>query len=115
VVHEQYTIEVADDASSWRAGDQIVIASTDFDWTQAETFTIESADGTTINMKGDCQYTHYGEIYDGMVDMRAEVGLLTRYIINTHWLLRSAFSQGKIQKKKISPKNSKKKPKYFYA
>jgi hypothetical protein len=106
VVHEQYTIEVADDASSWRAGDQIVIASTDFDWTQAETFTIESADDTIINMKGDCQYTHYGEIYDGMVDMRAEVGLLTRYIFNTRGLLRYAPRFHREEAKKKFPQKN---------
>ena len=38
-------IEVADDVSSWRQGDQVVIASTDYDWEQAETLEVDSVDG----------------------------------------------------------------------
>jgi hypothetical protein len=82
--HAKYTIEVLDNdvSSSWRAGDQIVIASTDFAWEQAETFRIESVNGNTININGDCRYVHYGQVADGQVDMRAEVGLLTRYTLH---------------------------------
>ncbi len=34
--------------------------------------------GTTLTLKGEFKYQHYGEIYED-IDMRAEVGLLTRY------------------------------------
>ncbi len=39
------TIEVEDDASSWRPGDKVVVASTDYDWEQAETLEVVSVDG----------------------------------------------------------------------
>ena len=39
-----YTIEVQDDVD-WRQGDEIVIASTDFDWEQAEILTVDSVNG----------------------------------------------------------------------
>ncbi len=38
-------IEVEEDVSSWRPGDQVVIASTDYDWEQAETLEVDSVDG----------------------------------------------------------------------
>ncbi len=41
------TIEVEDDASSWRPGDKVVVASTDYDWEQAETLEVVSVDGNT--------------------------------------------------------------------
>ena len=34
--YTQYTIELEDDVSSWLVGDEIVIASTDYDYEQAE-------------------------------------------------------------------------------
>ena len=139
-----------DDASSWNIGDDIVIASTDFDFEQAERFKIVAVNGKEITVSGDlsknffqsfpchgsqnfcslfgnynfncktkkiavhfiltatpnspdyfgncninCKkiavyfiftltpnppdYMHYGEVYEGL-DMRAEVGMLTRNI-----------------------------------
>ncbi len=47
-----YTIEVEDDVSSWRKNDKVVIASTDFDWEQAEVLTIESVDGKYLSGLG---------------------------------------------------------------
>jgi cell surface hyaluronidase len=72
------------DATDWRAGDTIVIASTDFDYRQAEKFTIQSVSGTTVTLDKAVAYTHYGQLqtYNGRtVDERAEVGLLTRNIV----------------------------------
>ena len=113
-----------DDASSWNIGDDIVIASTDFEFEQAERFKIVAVNGKEITVSGDlsknfyqafpchgsqnfcslfgnynfnCKtkktavhfistttpnppdYVHYGEVYEGL-DMRAEVGMLTRNI-----------------------------------
>jgi len=71
-------IEVLD-ASGWRRGDEIVLASTDFDPRQAERRTIAAVDGNAITLDRPLEYMHFGEITFG-VDERGEVGLLTRNI-----------------------------------
>jgi cell migration-inducing and hyaluronan-binding protein len=71
-------IEVLD-ASGWRAGDEIVLASTDFDPRQAEKRTVAAIDGNVITLDRPLEYMHFGEITFG-VDERGEVGLLTRNI-----------------------------------
>ena len=72
------SIEVLD-ASGWRVGDEIVLASTDFDPRQAERRTIAAISGNKITLDGELDYMHFGEITFG-VDERGEVGLLTRNI-----------------------------------
>src|SRR5690606_30146191 len=72
------SIEVLD-ASGWKAGDQIVLASTDFDPRQAEKRIIRSVRGNTITLDRPLEYMHFGRITFG-VDERGEVGLLTRNV-----------------------------------
>jgi cell migration-inducing and hyaluronan-binding protein len=72
------TIEVLD-ARGWRAGDEIVLASTDFDPRQAERRTVAAVEGNAITLDRPLEYMHFGEITFG-VDERGEVGLLTRNI-----------------------------------
>ena len=67
------------DASQWQAGDEIVLASTDFDPRQAERRTIAAISGNTITLSEPLDYMHFGKITYG-VDERGEVGLLTRNI-----------------------------------
>jgi cell migration-inducing and hyaluronan-binding protein len=71
-------IEVLD-ASGWEVGDQIVLASTDFNPRQAETRFITAISGDEITLNRPLEYMHFGEITFG-VDERGEVGLLTRNI-----------------------------------
>ena len=71
-------IEVLD-ASGWRAGDEIVLASTDFDPRQAERRRISRVSGNRLTLDRPLDYMHFGEITFG-VDERGEVGLLTRNI-----------------------------------
>ncbi|HZF45353.1 MAG TPA: G8 domain-containing protein, partial [Sphingomonadaceae bacterium] len=71
-------IEVLD-ASGWRKGDEIVLASTDFDSKQAERRTITAIKGNAITLDKPLEYMHFGAITFG-VDERGEVGLLTRNI-----------------------------------
>ena len=71
-------IEVLD-ASEWRVGDEIVLASTDFNPRQAEKRRIAAISGTAITLDRPLEYMHFGEITFG-VDERGEVGLLTRNI-----------------------------------
>jgi cell migration-inducing and hyaluronan-binding protein len=72
------SIEVLD-AAGWRVGDEIVLASTDFDPRQAERRTISAIRGNRITLDKNLEYMHYGKItFD--VDERGEVGMLTRNI-----------------------------------
>ena len=71
-------IEVLD-ASQWQAGDEIVLASTDYNSRQAERRTIAAINGNRITLNAPLEYMHFGEITFG-VDERGEVGLLTRNI-----------------------------------
>ncbi len=66
-------------ASGWRVGDEIVLASTDFDPRQAETRRISAISGNTLTLDRPLEYMHFGEITFG-VDQRGEVGLLTRNV-----------------------------------
>ena len=68
------------DAKGWRIGDQIVLASTDFDPHQAERRMIAGISGNTITLDRKLDYMHYGRITFG-VDERGEVGMLTRNIL----------------------------------
>src|SRR4249920_1487355 len=72
------TIDVLN-AAQWRVGDEIVLASTDFDPRQAERRTISAISGNTITLDKKLDYMHFGKItFD--VDERGEVGMITRNI-----------------------------------
>ena len=72
------SIEVLD-AAGWRVGDEIVLASTDYDPRQAERRTISRIRGNRITLDKNLDYMHFGEVtFD--IDERGEVGLLTRNI-----------------------------------
>jgi cell migration-inducing and hyaluronan-binding protein len=73
------SIEVLN-AAGWRAGDMIVLASTDFDPHQAERRTIAAIRGNVITLDKKLDYMHFGKItFD--VDERGEVGMLSRNIV----------------------------------
>src|SRR5262245_27945467 len=66
-------------AAGWRVGDEIVLASTDFNPRQAERRTISAIRGNTITLDKNLEYMHFGKItFD--VDERGEVGMITRNI-----------------------------------
>uniref|UniRef100_A0A671TS54 Cell migration inducing hyaluronidase 1 n=1 Tax=Sparus aurata TaxID=8175 RepID=A0A671TS54_SPAAU len=76
-------LELADQPEGWRSGDRVVVASTDYSMHQAEEFTVLPCPTCTSNqvkVQGKPQFIHMGEEVDG-VDMRAEVGLLSRNIL----------------------------------
>uniref|UniRef100_W5MTF7 hyaluronoglucosaminidase n=1 Tax=Lepisosteus oculatus TaxID=7918 RepID=W5MTF7_LEPOC len=76
-------LHLNDDVQSWGPGDRIVIASTDYSMHQAEEFTLlpcPECSKKQVKIQGKPQFLHVGEIIDG-IDMRAEVGLLTRNIL----------------------------------
>jgi len=72
------SIEVLN-AAGWRAGDEIVLASTDFDPRQAERRTISAIRGNRITLDTKLDFMHFGKI-TFEVDERGEVGMLTRNI-----------------------------------
>src|SRR5215813_5359908 len=66
-------------AAGWKVGDEIVLASTDYDPRQAERRNIAAISGNTITLDKKLDYMHFGKVtFD--VDERGEVGLLTRNI-----------------------------------
>ncbi|XP_051896303.1 cell surface hyaluronidase-like isoform X2 [Pristis pectinata] len=81
-VSNSVILNLMDDATSWLPGDQIVIASTDYSMHQAEEFTLLPCPECNIYQVkiGKPRYLHMGEVVDG-IDMRAEVGLLSRNIL----------------------------------
>ena len=66
----------------WRVRDRVVIASTDFDFEQAEERTIAavSPDGTRLTLDRPLDFLHWGSALALGVDERAEVGLLNRNV-----------------------------------
>ena len=72
------SIEVLN-AAQWTVGDEIVLASTDYNPRQAERRTIAAISGNKITLDNPLTYMHFGKITFG-VDERGEVGLLTRNI-----------------------------------
>jgi cell migration-inducing and hyaluronan-binding protein len=74
---------LADDATNWAGGDRIVIASSDYEMNHAEEFvlmTCSTCSSRQVRLEGKAQYTHLGVISAQGVDMRAEVGLLSRNV-----------------------------------
>jgi cell migration-inducing and hyaluronan-binding protein len=72
------SIEVLN-ADQWKVGDEIVLASTDYNPQQAERRTISAISGNKITLDKKLDYMHFGKITFG-VDERGEVGLLSRNI-----------------------------------
>jgi G8 domain len=67
------------DAKGWKVGDEIVLASTDFDPRQAERRTIAAISSNNITLDRKLDFMHFGKITFN-VDERGEVGMLTRNI-----------------------------------
>ena len=75
------TVEPVD----WEAGDKIVLAPSGYDPMQAEMLTVQGVSGDTVRFEEPLSHLHLGQVKtfaDGTsLDMRAEVGLLTRNIV----------------------------------
>ncbi|XP_065497916.1 inactive cell surface hyaluronidase CEMIP2-like [Caloenas nicobarica] len=107
VPHNGFKVEVskgiilhlADEVTSWLPGDRIVIASTDYSMHQAEEFNLlpcPECKSNQVKIDGSPLYLHIGEVIDG-VDMRAEVGLLTRNILIQGEMEDSCYGQNQCQ------------------
>ena len=72
------------DATGWRIGQTVVIASSDYSWEHDEVRRITSVSGNGVQLNKPLAFRHWGRIqyYGGRaLDQRAEVGLLTRNIV----------------------------------
>ncbi|NXA33222.1 TMEM2 hyaluronidase, partial [Eudromia elegans] len=107
VPHNGFKVEVskgiilhlADEVTSWLPGDRIVIASTDYSMHQAEEFNLlpcTECQSNQVKIDGSPLYLHIGEVIDG-IDMRAEVGLLTRNILIQGEMEDSCYGQNQCQ------------------
>ncbi|OPJ70480.1 transmembrane protein 2-like [Patagioenas fasciata monilis] len=107
VPHNGFKVEVSkgiilhlvDEVTSWLPGDRIVIASTDYSMHQAEEFNLlpcPECKRNQVKIDGSPLYLHIGEVIDG-VDMRAEVGLLTRNILIKGEMEDSCYGQNQCQ------------------
>jgi len=80
---EDKIIDLADSASSWSVGNEIVIASSDYNMSQTERFVLldcPTCSNYQVKIKGPILYQHSGVKTSEGIDVRAEVGLLTRNI-----------------------------------
>ncbi|XP_075063891.1 cell surface hyaluronidase CEMIP2-like isoform X1 [Mixophyes fleayi] len=76
-------LTLADDVTSWLPSNRIVVASTDYSMQQAEEFNLlhcPECKNNQVKIDGTPLFLHIGQVIDG-IDMRAEVGLLTRNIL----------------------------------
>ncbi|XP_024905843.1 cell migration-inducing and hyaluronan-binding protein isoform X4 [Pteropus alecto] len=76
-------LTLEDNVQSWKPGDTLVVASTDYSMYQAEEFQVlpcRACASNQVRVAGKPMYLHMGEEVDG-VDMRAEVGLLSRNLV----------------------------------
>ncbi|XP_074956626.1 cell surface hyaluronidase CEMIP2-like isoform X2 [Phalacrocorax aristotelis] len=92
-------LHLADEVTSWLPGDRIVVASTDYSMHQAEEFNLlpcPECKSNQVKIDGSPLYLHIGEVIDG-VDMRAEVGLLTRNILIQGEMEDSCYGQNQCQ------------------
>ncbi|XP_070287607.1 cell surface hyaluronidase CEMIP2 isoform X2 [Myotis yumanensis] len=92
-------LHLLDDVGSWKPGDQIVVASTDYSMYQAEEFTLlpcPECSRFQVKVKETPQFLHMGEIIDG-VDMRAEVGILTRNVVIQGEMEDSCYGENQCQ------------------
>uniref|UniRef100_A0A9L0SBI4 hyaluronoglucosaminidase n=1 Tax=Equus caballus TaxID=9796 RepID=A0A9L0SBI4_HORSE len=92
-------LHLLDDVSSWKPGEQIVVASTDYSMYQAEEFTLlpcPECSPFQVKVKETPQFLHMGEIVDG-VDMRAEVGILTRNVVIRGEMEDSCYAENQCQ------------------
>lgn len=82
------TVKVNGTISGWRAGDEVVLASSTYDPNQAETLIISSVSGNTVTFTTALKYKHWGETETyitqsgtKILDQRTEIANLDRNIV----------------------------------
>uniref|UniRef100_A0A4X2KBB3 hyaluronoglucosaminidase n=1 Tax=Vombatus ursinus TaxID=29139 RepID=A0A4X2KBB3_VOMUR len=92
-------LHLVDDVSNWKPGDQIVVASTDYSMYQTEEFTLlpcPECNSYEVKVRETPKFLHMGEIVDG-VDMRAEVGVLSRNVVIRGEMEASCYADNQCQ------------------
>uniref|UniRef100_A0A1A8FZ47 Transmembrane protein 2 n=2 Tax=Nothobranchius korthausae TaxID=1143690 RepID=A0A1A8FZ47_9TELE len=97
---DQVVLNLQDEVhQTWKPGDVVLVASTDYSMHQAEEFTLlpcPECSSRQVRIQGKPRYNHVGEIIDG-VDMRAEVALLSRNILIYGEMENSCYGDNKCQ------------------
>ncbi len=78
------SVLLAADPTGWTVGDQLALAPSGYIPTEAEKLTITAIEGRRVSFTPALQFRHFGRlqtIAGRSVDMRAEIGLLTRNIV----------------------------------
>ncbi len=73
-----------DSAAGWQAGDRIVIATSSPDMQAYDLADIAAVNGNTIDLAAPLKHPHFGtvrQVGNRQIDVRAEVGLLSRNIV----------------------------------
>ncbi|KAL8563717.1 hypothetical protein ACOMHN_063485 [Nucella lapillus] len=78
-------LTLVDEVKSWREGDEVLLASTDYEWEQAEIRKIvrckqDDCNSRQIRVNESFTYMHYGNITQN-VDERGEVAMLSRSVV----------------------------------
>uniref|UniRef100_A0A8C8RDF3 hyaluronoglucosaminidase n=1 Tax=Pelusios castaneus TaxID=367368 RepID=A0A8C8RDF3_9SAUR len=92
-------LDLLEDVGDWEPEDQIVVASTDYSMYQAEEFTLlpcPECSRYQVKVKENPQFLHMGDVIDG-IDMRAEVGVLTRNILIKGEMEKSCYAGNQCQ------------------
>lgn len=87
------TVMSLEASPGWQVGDRLVITSTDFDLNEAEVVRVTWVSGNSVRFtpvaSTQLLHPHHGTIELGLVDERAEVGLLSHNITITSEVVRS--------------------------
>jgi cell migration-inducing and hyaluronan-binding protein len=78
------SVLLATEPTGWTVGDQLALAPSGYIPTEAEKLTITAIEGRRVSFTPALQYRHFGRVQTiagRTLDMRAEIGLLTRNIV----------------------------------
>lgn len=92
-------LNLMDDVHIWQPGDQVIVSSTDYSMYQAEEFTLlpcPECNKFQVKVKETPLFFHMGEVTDGL-DMRAEVGDLTRNIVIQGEMQKTCYGNNQCQ------------------
>lgn len=79
----------------WSVRDRVVIASTDYEMLEAEDLQLQSIAGNSVTFLPALSHHHHGVIERGLVDERAEVGLLSHNVRITSDVLKVVGAGGR--------------------
>lgn len=75
---------VVESAAGWQPGDRVVIATSSPDMKQYDVAEIAAVSGNAVEFKEPLRYAHFGsprQVGERAIDVRAEVGLLSRNVV----------------------------------